>query len=167
MPNDKKVVLEDVKVIFRNFTGRETEFNRAGDRNFCVLLEESVAQAMQADGWNVKRTKERDEEGIGNEPYLKVAVNLKGARPPKVVMITTRGRSFLTEETVETLDWVDILNTDLILNPYEWVVNGKTGVKAYLDSIYMTIQEDPLEMKYGDLPQDSSDRIVFSEPEEN
>ena len=52
---------------------------------------------------------------------------------------------------VETLDWVDILNVDLIVRPYEWTVNGKSGVKAYLQSIYVTIEEDPLELKYSEL----------------
>ena len=51
---------------------------------------------------------------------------------------------------METLDWVDILNVDLIVRPYEWSVNGKTGVKAYLQSIYVTIEEDPLEIKYSE-----------------
>ena len=52
---------------------------------------------------------------------------------------------------VETLDWVDILNVDLIVRPYEWTVNGKSGVKAYLQSIYVTIEEDPLEIKYSEM----------------
>ena len=66
-------------------------------------------------------------------------------------MITSRGRTNLDEGQVETLDWVDILNVDLIVRPYEWTVNGKSGVKAYLQSIYVTIEEDPLEIKYGEL----------------
>jgi hypothetical protein len=67
------------------------------------------------------------------------------------VLITSRGRSNLDEHTVSTLDWVDILNVDLIVRPYEWTVNGKSGIKAYLQSIYVTIEEDPLEQKYAEL----------------
>jgi hypothetical protein len=68
-------------------------------------------------------------------------------------MITSRGRTHLDESSVETLDWVDILNVDLIVRPYEWNVNGRGGIKAYLQSLYVTIEEDPLEIKYSELEQ--------------
>jgi hypothetical protein len=67
------------------------------------------------------------------------------------VLITSRGRTNLDENAVEMLDWADILNVDLMVRPYEWNVNGKTGIKAYLQSIYVTIQEDELERKYSEL----------------
>jgi len=84
--------------------------------------------------------------------YLPVSVNFKG-RPPRIVLITSRGRTNLDESTVEMLDWADIINVDLIIRPYEWTVNNKSGVKAYLQSIYATIDEDPLEVKYNQLDQ--------------
>lgn len=150
---DNTVMMEGVRIIFRNFAGKEGQYNREGDRNFAVLLDEKIAAAMDEDGWNVKMLKPRDEEE-GSEPqaYLPVAVNFRG-RPPRIVLITSRNRTTLTEDQVETLDWVDILNVDLIVRPYEWTVNGKTGIKAYLQSMYITIEEDPLEAKYSALDQ--------------
>lgn len=147
---DNTVIMEGVRIIFRNFAGAEGMYNRAGDRNFAVLLDDDVADMMNKDGWNVKWLKPRD-EGDKEQAYLTVAVNFKG-RPPKIVMITSRGRTHLTEDEVELLDWVDIRNVDLIVRPYHWTVSGKSGVKAYLQSIYITIEEDYLERKYNDLP---------------
>lgn len=153
MADEKNTVLmEGVRIIFRNFAGKEGQYNREGDRNFAVLLDEQTAQDMSADGWNVKWLKPREDadEGEADQPYLQVSVNFEG-RPPRVVLITSRGRTNLHEDDVEMLDWADIINVDLIVRPYHWEVNQKTGIKAYLQSLYATIEEDELEKKYADL----------------
>ena len=63
-PNDNTVVMEGVRIIFRNFAGKEGQYNREGDRNFAVLLDEQTADPMGQDGWNVKMLRPRsDEEG--------------------------------------------------------------------------------------------------------
>jgi hypothetical protein len=148
---DNTVLMEGVQIIFRNFSGKEGQYNREGDRNFAVLLDDTIANAMAEDNWNIKWLKPRtEEEGDTPQAYLPISVNFKG-RPPRIVLITSRGRTNIDESQVETLDWVDIINVDLIVRPYEWNVNGKTGVKAYLQSIYVTIEEDPLELKYNEL----------------
>lgn len=155
MPNDNTVLMEGVRIIFRNFEGKEGQYNRAGDRNFAVLLDDETANAMAADGWNVKwlKPREEDEEDTPPQAYLQVSLNFDKGRPPRVVMITSRGRTQLDEETVEMLDWADIQNVDLIVRPYTWEVNGKTGIKAYLQSIYVTVEEDELERKYAEMDQ--------------
>jgi hypothetical protein len=153
MPIDDKTTLmmEDARIVFRNFAGKEGKYNREGDRNFCVLLDDDLAAQMDADGWNVKALRGR-EEGDPDQPYLQVSVGFKN-RPPKIVLITHKGRTTLTEEEVELLDWVDIKIVDLIIRAYSWNVNDKTGVKAYLKSIFVTVDEDELDLKYGDLEE--------------
>lgn len=149
--NDNTILMEGVKIIFRNFSGKEGQYNREGDRNFAVLLDEKVATALAEDNWNVKWLKPRDEEEEQSpQAYLPVSVNFKG-RPPRIVLITSRGRTNLDEDSIEMLDWADIINVDLIVRPYEWTVNNKSGIKAYLQSIYVTIEEDALELKYSEL----------------
>jgi hypothetical protein len=148
------VVMEGVRLVFRNFAGKEGMYNREGDRNFSVLLDDDVADAMAQDGWNIKRLKPR-EEGEPEQAYLQVSVGYKG-RPPRIVMITSRGRNELGEDEVEILDWADIKNVDLIVRPYNWVIRENTpqeasGVKAYLKSMFVTIEEDELDLKYADL----------------
>lgn len=150
-PNDHTLVIENARIIFRNFAGREGMYNREGDRNFCVLLDPPVAEQMAQDGWNIKTLKPR-EDGDEPQPYVQVSVGYK-IRPPRVVIITSRGRTDVSEFELEVLDWVDIRNVDLIIRPYEWSVNGKNGVKAYLKSLFITIEEDALELKYADVPE--------------
>jgi hypothetical protein len=147
MPADNTVVLEDAEIIFRNFSGREGMYNREGDRNFAVKLSKDQADQLANEGWNVKtlRAREEDEEP---QPYLSVSVGYKG-RPPTIVLITSRGRTHLDEDTVETLDNIDIQQADLIIRPYDWAVSGNTGRKAYLQALYVVVNEDPLALKYG------------------
>lgn len=143
----KTFMIEDAVIIFRNFAGKEGQYNREGDRNFCVILPDDVATQMLEDGWNVKYLEAR-EEGETDTPYVMVSVNFKN-RPPRIVMLTSNARTHLGENEVEILDWADIKSTDLIARGYEWNVNGKTGTKAYLQSLFVTIEEDALERKYA------------------
>lgn len=148
---DNNLMIENARIVFRNFAGKEGMYNREGDRNFCVILEPEVAAQLADDGWNVKTLKSR-EDGEEPTPYIQVSVGFK-VRPPLVVMISSQGRNTLSEDNLEVLDWVDVANVDLIITPYEWLVNGKSGVKAYLKSMYLTIEEDALSLKYRDLPE--------------
>src|SRR3954466_14802410 len=98
----KTFMVEDAPIIFRNFSGREGQYNREGDRNFAVILTEDVAQQMLKDGWNVKYLDPR-EEGDEPTPYISVSVNFKN-RPPRVVLLTSTSRTQLDEDSVEVLD---------------------------------------------------------------
>ena len=143
----KTFMVEDATIIFRNFSGKEGQYNREGDRNFAVILPPEVAEQMALDGWNVRQLDPR-EEGDEPTPYVQVAVNFNN-RPPRVVLLTSTTRTQLDEASVEVLDWSDIKTADLIARGYEWSVNGKSGVKAYLQSLFVTIEEDALERKYA------------------
>lgn len=158
------MILEGVRIIFRNFSGAEGRFNAKGKRNFNVLIDDETAEAMLKDGWNIKYLMPREE---GDEPQarLEVAVHYGGSgAPPRVIMITSRGKTYLDESMVPILDWAEIENVDMIIRPYEWEVNGKSGIKAYLKAIYVTIREDALEMKYLDVP-DSAASALTDDPD--
>lgn len=145
--NVKSFMVEDARIIFRNFAGKEGQYNREGDRNFAVILTPEAALDLEQDGWNVRYLAGR-EDGEPDTPYIQVSVSFK-TRPPRVMLLTSTTRTQLDESSVELLDWADIQVADLIARGYEWNVNGKTGTKAYLQSLFVTIEEDALERKYS------------------
>lgn len=151
---------------FRNFEGKAGKFNVEGDRNFCILLNPEVADEMTKDGFNVRYLNPRDE---GDEPVPYVQVKLKyydrsgnRLRPPKIVQVTKRGKTELDEDSVRNLDWAEIEKFDIAINPREYNVQGRSGLTAYLKTLYVTIREDDFEDRYYDVP-DSAQNIVEDE----
>jgi hypothetical protein len=149
MASQATVMIEDAELVFRNFSGKEGRFNREDQKTFCVFIDDpDLVEQLVTDGWNLKYTNVREE---GDEPraYLPVEVKYEN-KPPNVVMITSGGRTHLDNDSIEVLDWSEFKTVDLIVNPYDWQMpNGDTGRKAYLKSMFVTIDEDELERKYA------------------
>lgn len=145
------LTVENARIMWRNFSGRQTQFNAKGKRNFNLVIPPEDVEAMKADGWNVK-TKQPRPDYPDDTPLSHLAVNVnfsENSRPPRVVLIAGNDRTELDEDTIDVLDRVQIENVDLIINPSYYDVNGNTGYTAYLQSIYVTIVQDDLEKKYG------------------
>ena len=140
------IMIENARLIFKNFSGEESKFNRGGNKNFCVVLDPDMAQDLADEGWNIKYLRPR-EEGEEPTPYIQVTVAY-GNIPPKVIMIAGRNKTPLDSLAISTLDYAEIKNVDLIIRPYHWEVNGKQGIKAYLKTMYVEIEQDAFASKY-------------------
>ena len=146
------VQIDNARIIYRNFAGAPSKFNREGDRNFAVVIDDQdIAEALTEKGWNVKIKPPREE---GDEPFMFLPVKVKfNDRGPRVYLQNSlggRNRVTLDEDTVGILDNVDIINVDLDIRPYDWDVQGKTGRTAYLQSICVTQEVDRFLDRYAE-----------------
>lgn len=159
--NDRvTVTFWNAHIMWKNFKGEEREFNKEGDRNFAILLDEEQAEEMLAQRWNVKPMKRRDPD----EPQmfsLKVAVNFK-YRAPMIYLGSNidhetgmgRNKSMLTEGLVEVLDRLEAGRVDLTIVAYDWrLKNGAEGRKAYLQTLYFNMYEDDLMRAYAEVQE--------------
>lgn len=155
MGPDKNIVIENANIgrgNFRNFAGRPTRFTPEGKRSFHVFFDDpDLVAVLEQDGWPIKYLQPRDPNDAP-APHMEVAVNFGGRVPPKIVLITSHGKTLLTEDTVGSLDWAEIKNVDVVIRPYNYDFAGKKGTKPYLKTMYVTIEEDELERKYYDDP---------------
>lgn len=147
------LVIENARIQWRNFSGEQRQFNDAGKRNFCIMLDDHAqADALSEMGWPVKYAKPL-EEGGDTRPFIQANLKYTPRSKPTVKMINSRGIVTLDEETVFMLDFVAVEKVDLIIRPFHYDWAGREGVKAMLNSIYITIREDELEQKYADVPE--------------
>ena len=133
--------IDDARIVYRNFSGTGSKFNREGDRNFAgVIPDQDMADELVNRGWNVKIKPPRDED---DAPFMFLPVKIKfNERGPKVYLQSGEKTVELDEEGIDCLDDVDILGVDLDIRPYDWEVNGKQGRTAYLQSIHVVQEID-------------------------
>ncbi len=152
--DNSNLILENATLLFKNFSGEAGRFNPPGNRNFCVIIPDELAQKLIEDGWNI-RTLPAMDDGTPLKYYTQVAVKyspVNNALNPKIVLVTERGKTVLNEANVNILDWADIKKVDIMIRPYHWSARGATGVKGYVNKMYVTVEEDEFEKKYGDIP---------------
>lgn len=157
--NSGKLIIEDARILYRNFRGEQSQYNHEGDRNFCVFIDNIEQANMLNDlGWNIKIRKPRDEEDEISH-YLKVNVSYR-FKEPKIFLHASNNVTEITQETVSILDDADIIGCDMVINPSHWERGNDKGISAYLDTLHVVIQPDYFAEKYsnalfnGEAPED-------------
>lgn len=143
------VTIQNAVLLYKNFAGAAKRFNAKGMRNFHVILEPSVAKAMEQDGWNVKWHAPKED---GEEEWVSIKVNLSFDKyPPRVVMITAEGnQTILDGDSIDILDFAELSNVDLTFQASAWEnAKGEKGYKTWLRKIFVTLSPTDLEAKYA------------------
>ena len=149
--------IDGARIIFRNFSGAPSKYNRKGDRNFAVVIpNQEITDILLNEvnewgkPWNV-HIKESSDPGEEPFRYLPVKVNFDSRRPPKIYLRTNSTRNLLTEENVDFLDRIDIECVDLDIHPYDGDGAGLNGPfrTAYLAAMEVFQIVDRFEERYA------------------
>ena len=67
--------IDDAKIVYRNFRGEGSKYNREGDRNFSLVIpNREIADRLIEDGWNVKVKPSVNE---GEDEFITLPVKVK------------------------------------------------------------------------------------------
>lgn len=148
--NSGKLIIENARLLYRNFSGVASQFNHEGDRNFCVIIDnpDAVADLVDA-GWNVKIRAPR-EEGDTALNYIKVNVSFR-YKAPKIIRHINGTAIDVTEDTVGELDKDDIKFCDMVIAPYKWSRKDEEGISAYVQELHAVIRPDYFKDKYDNV----------------
>ena len=150
MANVNNINIEGATIIWKNFSGERDRFN-PGKRGFSVVIDDTVmADELRQEGWNIKE-RPLQEGADPSEQEWTLPVKLNMNRYTQVWLIVGNHKTLLDENTVAQLDVVDIIDCDISIRPYEWEMSGRTGITAYVDSMYVTIRENKFAEKYAGL----------------
>lgn len=145
--------IEDARIVYRNFSGAKSQYNREGLKGFSVVIpnQEICDQLVEA-GWNVKIKPPRDED---DSPFMHLPVKVRfNGRGPAAYLVSGSNVTRLNEDTIGMIDDIDIASVDMDLRPYDWEVNGSTGRTAYLQAINVRQNIDRFGARYAaeDMP---------------
>lgn len=151
--------IDDAQILFRNFEGRESMYNRKGDRNFSIRIDDpAVADELAKRGWNVKIKPGRDED---DGPFMRLDVKVKytqrddgSVNGPTAYLWTGNRRNELDEESIGCLDQIEVEIVNLDIRPYDWEINGRSGRSAYLKTIEVHQKIDRFAARYADMEEE-------------
>lgn len=149
------VQMNGVKLLWPNFEGRGDKFNKAGERNFNIIIpNQDIANELMSDvnefgaGWNVKMKAPRED---GDDPLIYMNVKVKfNDRGPDVYLISGNRRVQLDEETIGMLDDIDISNVDLDIRPYDGEGSFGPFRSAYLAAMEVTQNINRFAARYAE-----------------
>ena len=148
--NIENIKIENARIVFRNLSGKPDKFNpQGGKRSFSVVIEDSeFANELKREGWNIKQFNQSPDSDEEPAHFISVKVSYNNI-PPHIYLCTSKNKTLLNEDTVGQLDYAEISNVDIVITPYQYKMNdGRSGISAYVKTMYVTVVEDEFASKY-------------------
>ena len=148
--NIENIKIENARIVFRNLSGKPDKFNpQGGKRSFSVVIEDTeFANELKREGWNIKQFNQSPDSDEEPAHFISVKVSYNNI-PPHIYLCTSKNKTLLNEDTVGQLDYAEISNVDIVITPYQYKMNdGRSGISAYVKTMYVTVVEDEFASKY-------------------
>lgn len=147
--NIENIKIENARIVFRNLSGKPDKFNpQGGKRSFSVVIEDpEFANELKKEGWNIKQFNPSPDSDEEPAHFISVKVSYNNI-PPHIYLCTSKNKTLLNEDTVGQLDYAEISNVDIVITPYQYEMNGRSGISAYVKTMYVTVVEDEFASKY-------------------
>lgn len=155
------VTFENVRIMWKNFSGRKDEFNSDGKRYFSIVITDEMAEQLRnvelttksgvlVKGANVKLRLPKDGEG---DAINTLKVNFGTYPPEDIQRIVPNGRMHLTMDTVGCLDREYIEKAKVMVTLFAFEKGPNRGITAYLKKIAVWVREDDFDSDYRDIPE--------------
>lgn len=147
--NIENIKIENARIVFRNLSGKPDKFNpQGGKRSFSVVIEDpEFANELKREGWNIKQFNPSPDSDEEPAHFISVKVSYNNI-PPHIYLCTSKNKTLLNEDTVGQLDYAEISNVDIVITPYQYEMSDRTGISAYVKTMYVTVVEDEFASKY-------------------
>ena len=161
--------IDDARIMFKNFSGREGAYNREGERSFSLIIAggilddgrevrelnaDEMAQALMNEtnrygvGWNIKIKPPREE---GEDAFMRLPVKISTKnRIPAIYLNSAGNVRRLDEDTMGIIDDMAIRSVNLDIRPYDGEIRGEAFRSAYLDSIEVIQEIDRFTARYAE-----------------
>ena len=155
--------LQNRNIIYRNFSGNKTPYNKNGDLKFTIAIDDvETAQKLASYGWNVKIKPSKND---ANEMFCTLEVRVRfdlSFAKPNVVQFTRKSRVQINQDNIRNFDDAEFDKVDLVLRQYLWrSPSGETGASAQLSEMYVKIHEGELEAKWAEEEYPGEDALPF------
>ena len=150
MDRGRNLRINDAEIMYKNFSGKVSKYNPNGNRSVTIVVPtQEIAERLLDEGWNVK-TKYVASDPDADPKYILELKIKYDPYPPEIymVMMDSKKKVLLDEETVGNLDRSEIINADIIVRPSHWSVNGRNGVAGYVKKMFVVVEEDDFDKKY-------------------
>lgn len=159
MPRVNDIYIEDGEIAFRNFRGNpERNYDHSNKRTVTFKIPEEIKDDLINDGWNVKTRINKDYPDDPPTYLLEATVcfRTRDGKPkdPQIFIVRPDRLIHVTEETVDTLDGLDIVSVDARLGPKYWEQGNRKGIRAYVNKMLITIEENPIDKKYREMVEE-------------